>query len=217
MKSVLSEAARTPFASQVEEIVASTAIYDIHTHLFDPGLSGLLLRGLDELLTYHYLVAESFRHLTLPYEKFWALSRSEQAGLIWNALFIEHSPVSEACRGVLTTLHAFGLDPRKRDLGALRNWFAERKPEAHLDHCLELAGVRKLAMTNSPFDDAERQRWDAGFARDGRFSAALRIDELLLSWGETAPKLAQWGYAVEANPASPKSAAAVRRFLADWT
>src|ERR1700709_676245 len=82
----------------VHEIVADTPVYDIHTHLYDPAFGGLLLWGIDELLTYHYLVAESLRWLPLPYEQFFALPKAQQAEAIWNALFIEHSPVSEACR-----------------------------------------------------------------------------------------------------------------------
>src|SRR5580693_1932689 len=103
MKSILSEASQVPFAAQVETIVASTPVIDIHTHLYDPAFGGLLLWGIDDLLVYHYLVAESFRQLDVPYEKFWALSKTQQADLIWDTLFIQHSPISEACRGVLTT------------------------------------------------------------------------------------------------------------------
>src|SRR5262245_26216590 len=108
---------------RIESIVATTLVADIHTHLYDPAFGELLLWGIDELLVYHYLVAEAFRWLEVPYEKFWKLSKAEQAEAIWNALFIEHSPVSEACRGVLTTLNAFGLDVKQRDLGTLRKWF----------------------------------------------------------------------------------------------
>jgi hypothetical protein len=217
MKSILSEASQVPFAAQVEEIVASTPVYDIHTHLYEPVFGELLLWGIDDLLTYHYLVAETFRYLSVPYEKFWGLSKEEQAELIWKELFIEHSPISEACRGVLTTLHAFGLDVKKRDLPVLRKWFAEQKLESHITRCMELAGVRNICMTNSPFQETERRIWEKGFKRDERFTAGLRIDELLLAWPETAPKLAKWGYAVEASPKAGKTFSEVRRFLADWS
>jgi|SRR3984957_29333 len=217
MKSILSEASQVPFAAQVEEIVATTPVYDIHTHLYEPVFGELLLWGFDDLLTYHYLVAETFRFVSLPYDRFWAMSKSEQAELIWKELFIEHSPVSEACRGVLTALHAFGLDVKKRDLPALRAWFAGQKLEKHITHCMELAGVRNICTTNSPFDDAERPIWEKGFARDERFTAALRIDDLLLAWPTTVAKLAKWGYTVEAEPASGKTFSEVRRFLADWS
>src|ERR1043165_3255251 len=170
MKAILAETSRVPFAKQIEDVVMTAPITDIHTHLYDPKFSELLLWGLDDLLTYHYLIAEAFRYLDLPYDKFWALSKTEQADLIWNALFIEHSPISEACRGVLTTLQAFGLDPKKRDLPVLRSWFAEQKVEDHVTRCMELAGVEKIYMTNSPFDDAERAVWEGEyFQRDQRF------------------------------------------------
>ena len=195
----------------------STPVYDIHTHLYEPVFGDLFLWGIDELLVYHYLVAESFRQHNLPYEKFWALSKSEQADLIWRELFIDHSPISEACRGVLTTLHSLGLDVKKRDLPAIRKWFAGRSAETHLTQCMELAGVRDICMTNSPFDDAERPVWEKGFRRDERFTAALRIDPLILNWPDTAAKLAKWGYRVETDPASGKTFNEVRRFLADWS
>ncbi len=124
-----------------------------------PSFGGLLLWGLDDLLTYHYLVAEVFRQDDSSYDKFWALSKARQADLIWDALFLRHSPVSEACRGVLTTLQAFGLDVKRRDLPALRKWFAGRKVEQHVADCMELGGVRRICMTNSPFDDLERPLW----------------------------------------------------------
>ena len=60
---------------QVTDIVEATPAFDIHTHLYDPAFGGLLLWGIDELLVYHYLVAEGFRHFDLPYEKFWAAAR----------------------------------------------------------------------------------------------------------------------------------------------
>src|SRR5205807_6183465 len=196
MKTILAEASRVPVAKQIEDIVLSTSVVDIHTHLYDPAFRELLLWGIDELLIYHYLVAEAFRYLELPYDRFWALPKTEQADLIWEALFLEHSPISEACRGVLTTLHLLGLDVKKRDLPALRDWFANQQVEQHVTRCMELAGVRKVYMTNSPFDDLERAVWDKGFSRDGRFVAGLRIDPLLLSWPEAAPRLARWGYKV---------------------
>jgi hypothetical protein len=161
-------------------------------------------------------VAETFRYLEMPFEGFWALDKDRQAEVIWNKLFLENSPISEACRGVLTTLHALGLDVKKRDLKALRKWFADWKVEAYLDRCLELAGIRKVCMTNSPFDDQERPIWEKGLPRDARFTAALRIDPLLVAWESTAPALAQWGYDVEVN-LTERTLSEVRRFLAAWT
>ena len=212
----LAPRALAQLSAQVEAIVASTPIHDIHTHLYDPAFGKLLLWGIDDLLVYHYLVAEAFRYLDLPFEKFWTLDKPRQAELIWDALFIQHSPISEACRGVVTTLNALGLDVQKRDLPALREWFAQWKPEDYLNRCFELAGVRSVCMTNSPFDEVERATWEAGFVRDERFHAALRIDPLLLAWGDVAPILTFWGYTASVS-VTDRTVSQVRRFLADWT
>src|SRR5436309_6698099 len=169
-----SEAAlQSNLAAKVEGIVTSTLLHDVHTHLYDPAFRELLLWGIDDLLVYHYLVAEAFRYLDLPYDKFWSLSKTEQAELIWDALFIKHSPISEACRGVLTTLNLLGLDVKRRDLPALRRWYAKQNPDKHITRCLELARVGKICMTNSPFDNLERPLWKKRFRRDERFVAAL--------------------------------------------
>lgn len=207
---------RAALGARVSRILEATPATDIHTHLYDPAFGDLLLWGIDELLVYHYLVSEAFRWMDLPYDEFYALPKSRQAELVWDALFVRHSPLSEACRGVLTTLQAFGLDVRHRDLPALRRWFAAQDPGAHVTRCMELAGVKSICMTNSPFDDLERAGWDKGFQRDPRFTAALRIDPLLVAWGDTAPVLARWGYKVGVS-LTEQTIAEVRRFLEDWS
>ena len=48
----------------VTQVVNDTPVIDVHTHLFPQSHGNLLLFGIDELLTYHYLVAEYF--MTAP-------------------------------------------------------------------------------------------------------------------------------------------------------
>jgi hypothetical protein len=43
----------------VIEVVKETPITDIHTHLFSEAFGDLVSWGIDELLTYHYLISES--------------------------------------------------------------------------------------------------------------------------------------------------------------
>lgn len=201
---------------RVSRTLDRTPVQDIHTHLYDPAFGSLLLYGIDELLVYHYLVAEGFRYLQEPYDRFWAAGREAQADLLWKALFVDHSPVSESCRGVITTLQALGLEPRQGNLKSLRQWFASQSPERYVTEVMRLAHVESICMTNSPFDPEERPGWEKGFHRDGRFHAALRIDPLLVGWKAAVPQLQQWGYAVTVE-LNAHTASEVRRFLADWT
>ena len=203
-------------ARKVQEIVSSTSVDDIHTHLYDPAFGDLLLWGIDDLLIYHYLVAETFRWVSTPYDEFWSLPKKDQANLVWNELFLKRSPISEACRGVLTTLNKLGLDVKRRDLEAVRAWFAKWKVEDYTSHCMEVAKVRSICMTNSPFDDLERPVWQRGFSRDKRFKAALRIDPLLLDWEKAGRRLSEWGYNVSADFGG-NTISEVRRFLHDWS
>ena len=69
MKPATPRTAKSNLVAQVEKIAAATPIFDVHTHLYDPSFGELLLWGIDDLLVYHYLVAEAFRYLDVPYEK----------------------------------------------------------------------------------------------------------------------------------------------------
>ena len=190
-------------------------ITDIHTHLCPPEFGPLMLWGIDELLTYHYLVAETMRWVDMSYDTFWAMSKREQADLIWRTLFIEHSPISESCRGVLTVLDGLGLDVASRDLAGYRAFFAKQNPRDFADKVLDLASVESVVMTNDPFDEAEKTIWLAGGKKHPRFHAALRIDTLLNSWDAACPKLRESGYEVQPDLGGPTTAE-VRRFLAEW-
>src|SRR5437868_4994059 len=94
---------------EVQDVLASTQVIDIHTHLFAPAFGKLGLWGIDELLTYHYLEAEFFRSSDTRPEEYWPLPKRDQADAIWRALFVENTPVSEATRGIIAVLKAFHL------------------------------------------------------------------------------------------------------------
>src|SRR5947199_5820761 len=94
---------------EVQDVLASTQVIDIHTHLFSPPFGKIGLWGIDELLTYHYLEAEFFRSSDTTPEEYWKLSKAQRADAIWKALFVENSPVSESTRGVVAVVQAVGL------------------------------------------------------------------------------------------------------------
>src|SRR5688572_13433539 len=110
----MSNAASAQVAQWVDEAISSTGVYDLHTHLYPANFGKFMLWGIDELLTYHYLIGETVRASRVPYEKFWAMAKPQQADFIWRTLFLERAPLSEACRGVLTVLRRLGLDPAAR-------------------------------------------------------------------------------------------------------
>jgi hypothetical protein len=165
--------------AQVEIVVNSTWVMDVHTHLFPADFNELCLFGIDELLTYHYLTAEALRSIKIPHDRFWDMSKAEQANLVWKTLFVESLPTSEAARGVISVLDAFGLNTRAADLNEARAFFDSRNLPEHIDHVLDIARVGGVVMTNDPFDETENRIWSSRVSADTRFKSSLRLDRLL--------------------------------------
>jgi hypothetical protein len=199
----------------VKEILSATPFIDIHTHLFSPAFGKLGLWGIDELLTYHYLEAEFFRSSSAAPEEYFALSKQQKADAIWQTLFVQNSPVSEASRGIVAVLQAFGLPTDSVSLAETRNFFRTQSLEAHIRRVFQIAGVSSVVMTNDPLDPDEAPVWMKGGQNHAQFHAVMRLDRILCGWPGLWQQLASQGYAVDAA-ASGKSIAEIRRFLADW-
>jgi mannitol-1-phosphate/altronate dehydrogenase len=207
-------------ATVIASEVAGVETIDLHTHLLPPTHGPLCLWGIDELLTYHYLVAEYF--MTAPAnvtpDDFYEKTKREQADLIWQALFLDRSPISEACRGVVTTLVSLGLqeEVRARNLTAIRAFYVSYRDRgvegaaAFSDLVFAKAGVRYNIMTNIPFNCQEAQYWrPEPVAYSSHYRSALRVDPLLAgdrSAVEVALKAS--GYEVTLEGA--------RQYLRDW-
>ena len=216
-------------ATAVGRALAVQPVVDLHTHLYPPSFgtpvanakgrmdpAGLMLWGVDELLTYHYLAAELFRVEPIAPAVFWKMGKIEQADLVWKRLFLDRSPVSEACRGVLTTLAKLGLDVRGKSLNKYRKHFYAQDPDRHTDTVMKVANVESITMTNDVFDDNERERWLGGNIReDSRFKAVLRIDPMIVGWPAASGRMAGWGFRVKAKP-NGETIREARRFLYGW-
>ena len=196
----------------LDAIVRDTAVIDMHTHLFAPQFGAMNLSGIDELLTYHYLLAELFRSCRMHPSHFWSMSKTEQADLVWKTLFVEHTPLSEAARGVITILNDLGVDVARASLDDIRSFFREQDPNEHMDRVFELAGVTSVVMTNDPFDAIEMEVWDRHEYLDPRFLPSLRMDRLLNNWPRTCDFLSALGYAVESS-INEKTIAEVRKYV----
>ena len=206
---------RAELRRQVEDIVNRTPVIDMHTHLFPPQFGDMNLYGIDELLTYHYLVAETFRSTDIAPARFWSMTKTEQADSVWRALFVKNTPLSEATRGVVHVLNAFGINTAARDLTEARAFFREQRIESYLDLVFDIACVGDVVMTNDPFDKKEVQTWESEVEIDSRFHAALRMDRLLNDWANASHQLAAQGYGVGMD-AGGETAKNVRRFLDEW-
>ena len=183
--------------AEVELVVNSTPVFDVHTHLFPSEFNELCLYGIDELMTYHYLVAEAFRSTRVTPDQFWALSKTDQADLVWKTLFVDNTPTSEAAQGIISVLDIFGLDTRAEDLKEAREFFNSQRLAEHIDQVFDIASVSGVVMTNDPLDEKESEVWNGGFTADSRFKSSLRLDRLL-------------------NDFKSGSVSAIRRLLDQW-
>ncbi len=199
----------------VAGMLDATPFIDIHTHLFAPAFGKIGLWGMDELVTYHYLEAELFRSATIHPTKYWKLTKIQRADLVWKTLFVDNTPVSEATRGVVAVLEAFGLDARAKTLAPFREFFEKQNLADHIARVFKLAGISEAVMTNDPLDPEESAVWNSGVKPGPGFRAALRIDRILNEWEVHSPVLAGQGYAVQQDCGGP-TFTEVRRFLASW-
>ena len=199
----------------VSRQVEQTPVFDVHTHLYEEAFGPLLLRGPEELITYHYLQAETNRVVEdLSPAGFMALDIAAQARRIWQELFVDRSPISEASRGVVTALRCLGLADL-RDYEAVLARFQSLSAAEHIDLVFRAANVSAVVMTNDPLNPAEAAVWNASPKRDPRFRAALRIDPILLDWTATCPRLQANGYCVDLG-LSQATFPEIARFLTDW-
>ena len=170
----------------VFEIVNDCPVIDVHSHLFPSSDGKLFVFGIDHLLTYHYLISELFIVWNeIDVSDFYRLPIKNQADIVWEQLFILRTPISEACRGVLTTCNKLGLhkEIKERDLKGVRKYFSELECnplelENYTEKIFELSKVDYTVMTNQIFDSTEIRMLDK-YKPNKRFKTSLRIDKLL--------------------------------------
>jgi hypothetical protein len=206
-------------AEQIQDAVcralSETPCIDMHTHLYPAAFGKIGLWGIDELLTYHYLEAEFFRHSDITPEKYWTISKRAQADAIWKTLFVENTPLSEATRGVIAVLSAFGLPTDASNLSEAREFFGKQSAEVHINNVLRMAGVSTVVMTNDPLGPEEMSVWMKGAESDPRFQPVLRLDRILCDWSDPWEQLVGLGYNVDSR-ASSVCISEIRKFLSDW-
>ena len=181
----------------VRQAVATTTASDIHTHLFPPSHGELLLWGVDELLTYHYLVAELFtvapRELTVREVLGAAQDCPGRPGL---GARVPASRGAERGRPRRAD-DAVGLGAGRGAGGTsagIRRWFAAQKVDDYLAKVFRLANIDYAVMTNNPFIAEEAAYWKAHRPCPDCLKAALRIDTLILDWPAASTAMRAAGY-----------------------
>lgn len=205
--------------SSIQEIVSECPIIDVHSHLFPSEHLELCLYGIDHLLTYHYLISELFMVWSeMGVSEFYQLSLESQANIVWEQLFIFRSPISEACRGVITTCQQLGLSQwiEERNLDMIREYFMVLKKNPHqlekyIESIFDKSRVKYTIMTNQIFDHQEIELWEKQpqINLQHRFRTSLRVDPLITNYRDIIDFIKQFDYT--------PTISGCQQYLRDWT
>ena len=177
---------RDNISNKLHNIINSTPIFDLHTHLFPPKHEGYFLIGFKNLLNYHYLIAELLTATNIDASTFYSYNDEKKASLIWNELFEKRTPVSEACAGVLSIIKELNIDINNKNFLSICDEY-DNKIQSD-KNILDLSKVSSLVMTNNPFDLDEwslfkRTDWD-----NKVYLSSLRLDDLISDYGGSLKK-----------------------------
>jgi len=173
-------------SNKLLNIINSTPIFDLHTHLFPPKHEGYFLLGFKNLLNYHYLIAELLTATNINASTFYSFNDEKKASLIWNELFEKRTPVSEACSGVLSVLKELNININNKNFLSVCDEY-DRKIQSD-KNILDLSNVSSLVMTNNPFDLDEWSLFNTNDWDKKIYLASLRLDDLILDYDETLKK-----------------------------
>ena len=173
-------------SNKLLNIINSTPIFDLHTHLFPPKHKGYFLLGFKNLLNYHYLIAELLTATNIDASTFYSYNDEKKASLIWNELFEKRTPVSEACAGVLSILKELNIEINNKSFLSICDEY-DRKIQSD-KNILGLSNVNSLVMTNNPFDLDEWSLFNTNDWDKKIYLASLRLDDLILDYEEALKK-----------------------------
>ena len=163
----------------ITEIINGTEIFDIHTHLFPSEFKKYHLSGISEVLNYHYLIAELLTTTNINVKNFYKLTKIEKANIIWEELFLKRTPISEACKGVLTILSELSIDYMFKSFDEINTEYS--KLNLSDLQIFKIIKISQVVMTNNPFDKSEwqlfkKKNWDTN-----KYLASLRLDDILIN------------------------------------
>lgn len=183
---------------------------DIRIFFQPPDPSIPAVSGIDALLTSPAILAEFFRRRAMAQREtpnpngigpareayIKSLTPGELADIVWRQLFIDHPPVSEAARIVLTTLGLYGIDVASGDLRVLREQFDRLPAAERLARALQLANLDLILYHADCMDAVDG---DGTLIRTPPFRPVLSLNRLLGDWKESARLLRQQGFGIKAK------------------
>ena len=169
-------------SNKLLNIINSTPIFDLHTHLFPPKHEGYFLLGFKNLLNYHYLIAELLTAANIDASTFYSYNDEKKASLIWKELFEKRTPISEACAGVLSILKELNIEINNKSFLSICDEY-DKKIQSD-KNILKLSNVSSLVMTNNPFDLDEWSLFNTNDWDKKIYLASLRLDDLILDYEE---------------------------------
>ncbi len=183
-----------------------------------PNASARTVSGIDALLTTPEVLSEFFRRRALANREFGPLSAreayirsltpAELADLVWRQLFLDHAPLSEPLRIVLTTMGMFGLDVASGDLRVLRDQYDQIPAAEKIDRILALANLDLALYAADCWPDDPNHGGGAGslstatippVAQHGHFKPVLYLSRLFSDWKEGARRLRLRGFGLKAK------------------
>ena len=173
-------------SNKLLNIINSTPIFDLHTHLFPPKHEGYFLLGFKNLLNYHYLIAELLTATNIDASTFYSYNDEKKASIIWSELFEKRTPVSEACAGVLSILKELNIEINNKSFLSICDEY-DKKIQSD-KNIFELSNVSSLVMTNNPFDLDEWSLFNTNDWDKKIYLSSLRLDDLILEYEETLKK-----------------------------
>ena len=173
-------------SNKLSNIIDSTTIFDMHTHLFPPSHKNFFLSGFKNLLNYHYLIAELLTATNIDASTFYSYNFEKKASLICNELFEKRTPVSEACTGVLSILKELNIEINNKNFLSISDEY-DNKIQSD-KNILNYSNVSSLVMTNNPFDLDEWSLFKSTDWDKKIYLASLRLDDLILDYEEAYNK-----------------------------
>ena len=162
---------------KILKIINQTSIVDIHTHLFPQSHKPYFLSGSDDIFNYHYLTAEFLSSSKFNPISFFKFSKTKRAELVWQYLFVDNTPISEASIGVVKILNFLKINNYKSKNYTL---IKKKLDKNKINHKLILKklNIKKVVMTNNPFNNKEwslfkNKNWDRKF-----YKTSIRLDDL---------------------------------------